>query len=78
MLASNEADADIKLALTKLAEKIRFSDPMSSEHLGDLESEIADKVKELKSAENKSAIIAVIDSLITERNKKAKLLKNGE
>ena len=75
MLASLETDADTKAALTKLAEKIRFSDPMSNEVLGELEAEITAKVKELKTAEEKTAIIKVLDSLITERNKKAKLLK---
>jgi len=75
MLASTETDADTKAALTKLAEKIRFGDPMSNEVLADLEAEISAKVKELKTAENKLAIIAVLDSPITERNKKAKLLK---
>ena len=75
MLASVEADVDTKAALTKLAEKIRFSDPMSSGALTDIETEISAKVKELKTAENKSEIITLIDSLITERNKKAKILK---
>ena len=75
MLASAETDADTKAALTKLAEKIRFSDPMSNDVLSDLEAEITAKVKELKTAENKAEIITVLDSLITERNKKAKLLK---
>ena len=75
MLASDETDADTKAALAKLAEKIRFSDPMSNEVLADIEAEIAAKVKELKTAENKAEIIKVLDSLITERNKKAKLLK---
>ena len=75
MLASAERDADTKAALTKLAEKIRFSDPMSNEALNDLEADITAKVEELKTAENKAEIITVLDSLITERNKKAKLLK---
>lgn len=75
MLASAETDTETKAALTKLAEKIRFSDPMSSEALIELEAEITAKVKALKTAENKTAIITVLDSLITERNKKAKLLK---
>ncbi len=75
MLASTERDTDTKAALTKLAEKIRFSDPMSNEVLADLEAEITAKVKELKTAENKAEIITVLDSLVTERNKKAKLLK---
>lgn len=75
MLASTETDSDTKAALTKLAEKIRFSDPMSNDVLTDLEAEITDKVNELKIVENKAEIITVLDSLITERNKKAKLLK---
>ena len=75
MLASNETDSETKVALTKLAEKIRFSDPMSNDALADLETEIAAKIKELKTAENKTEIITVLDSLIAERNKKAKILK---
>ena len=75
MLAKNETDADTKEALNKLAQKIRFSDPMSADELADLEAQITEKVSELKTAENKTAIINVLDSLITERNKKAKLLK---
>ena len=75
MLVSSEIDADTKTALTKLADKIRFSDPMSNEALAELEAEISAKVKELKTAENKAEIIKVLDSLITERNKKVKLLK---
>ena len=75
MLVSAERDADTKAALTKLAEKIRFSDPMSNDVLANLEAEISAKVKELKTAENKAEIITVLDSLVTERNKKAKLLK---
>ena len=75
MLSSTESDVDTKAALIKLAEKIRFSDPMSNEALAELEAEISAKVKELKTAENKAEIITVLDSLIVERNKKAKLLK---
>lgn len=75
MLANSETNTETKAALTKLAEKIRFSDPMSNEVLAELEAEITAKVKELKIAENKAEIIKVLDSLITERNKKAKLLK---
>lgn len=75
MLASTERDTDTKAALIKLAEKIRFSDPMSNEALAELEAEISAKVKELKTAENKAEIITVLDSLVVERNKKAKILK---
>ena len=73
MLASTETDADTKAALTKLAEKICFSDPMSNTALFDLEGKIADKVRELKAAAEKPAIITELNSLIDERNKKIKL-----
>ncbi len=73
MLASAETDTDTKAALTKLAEKIRFSDPMSNEILADLEEEIAAKVKELKTAKNKAEIITVLNFLLDERNKKARV-----
>lgn len=75
MLAGAETDVDTKVALTELADKIRFSDPMSNESLADLEAEIVEKVNELKTAENKMAIITVLNSLLSERNKKAKILK---
>ena len=75
LLAEQEADSDVKVALLKLAEKIRFSDPMSNDALAELEAKISSKTAELKVADNKSAIITELDSLLTERNKKAKILK---
>ena len=75
LLADNESDAAIKTALTQLAEKIRFSDPMSSEQLADLEKQISTKVAELKTAPNKAEIITELNSLLDERNKKCKILK---
>ena len=75
MLAEGETDPETKAALKKLAEKVRFSDPMSHEMLGELESRISAKVEELKSAEDKIAVISEIDLLLTERNKKCKILK---
>ena len=75
MLANAEADADTKAALTNLAEKIRFSDPMSNELLADLESKIIDKINDLKSTEQKATIIKELTLLFDERNKKCKLLK---
>lgn len=75
LLADNESDAAVKTALTHLAEKIRFSDPMSSEQLADLENKISAKVLELKTAPNKVEIITELNSLLDERNKKCKILK---
>lgn len=75
LLAGAETDTDTKTALTQLAEKIRFSDSMSSEQLADLENKISTKVAELKTAANKVEIITELTSLLDERNKKCKTLK---
>lgn len=75
LLANQEPAPDTKAALSKLAEIIRFSDPMSHEQLAELEAQIAAKVLELKSSANKADIVVEIRSLLEERNKKCKLLK---
>ena len=75
MLTETESDPTIKAELTKLAEKIRFSDPMSSDALAEIETEIVNKIKEIKTSNDKLAIIAVTTALVEERNKKAKILK---
>lgn len=75
MLAETESDPTIKAELTKLAEKIRFSDPVSSNALAEIESEIVNKIKEIEASKDKLAIIAVTTALVEERNKKAKILK---
>ena len=75
VLTDNESDATVKTALAQLAEKIRFSDPMSSEQLADLENKISSKVAELKTTSNKLESITELNSLFDERNKKCKILK---
>lgn len=75
MLAETETNAETKAALKKLAEKVRFSDPMSHEMLGELESRISAKVEEMKTATDKKALIEEIATSLTERNKKCKILK---
>lgn len=75
MLAEAETDEQTKKGLTQLAEKIRFSDPMSSDELAALEAKIVDKVETLKTAPDKLAAIEELNRLLTERNKKCKLLK---
>jgi len=75
LLADNESDAAEKTALTKLAEKIRFSDPMSNEQLADLENKISIKVAELKTVANKLEIVNELNLLLDERNIKCKILK---
>ena len=75
LLADNETNADVKTALTQLAEKIRFSDPMSNEKLADLEDKISTKIEELKTTSSQLEIITELNSLLDERNKKCKILK---
>ncbi len=75
LLADNEHDVSVKSALTQLAEKIRFSDPMSNGVLTDLENKISAKVIELNTTTNKMEIICEINFLIDERNKQCKLFK---
>lgn len=74
-IANAEKDADIKAALTHLAEKISFSDPMDNEQLVDLESKISAKVLELKTTANKASIITELTTLLDKRNQKIKTLK---
>ena len=61
--------------LAQLAEKLRFSDPMSDDQLADLENRIGAKIAELSTAADKTAIIEELDSLLEERNRKCKTLK---
>ena len=75
LVSASEKDDEIKTALIQLAEKIRFSDPMSNEQLTDLENMISVKVAELKTATNKAELITELNSLLDERNKKCKILK---
>lgn len=74
-LAEQEQNPEIKASLERLAEKIRYSDPMSSEALEDLEARIKEKVSVLKTTNNKSKIITEVDLLLAERNRKAKIVK---
>lgn len=75
MLAEAETDTETKTALKKLAEKVKFSDPISHETLDELETKITNKVVDMKSTSDKKSIIAEIELLLTERNKKVKILK---
>ena len=75
LLANSESNGATKEALQKLAEKIRFSDPMSLPHLEAIEKEIADKTNTLKVTVDKLAVVSEIDALLSERNAKIKILK---
>ena len=75
LLAGAETDAATKSELAQLAEKIRYSNPMSDEQLADIEDRITAKIAELKSSANKVKIINELNSLLDERNRKCKLLR---
>lgn len=75
ILASAEKDTKTKEQLEQLAEKVRFSDPMSNEQLAPLEERIAIAVESLKSSDDKLEIINQLNKLIDERNKKIETLK---
>ena len=64
--------------LEQLAEKVRFSDPMSNEKLAVLEDKISLAVENLKSSDNKMKIIEELNLLLDERNRKCKILKQLE
>lgn len=75
ILADAEKDAATKCALMQLAEKIRYSDPMSNEQIADIEDRITEKIAELKSFADKVKTINELNSLLDERNKKCRILK---
>lgn len=75
LLAGAETDAATKSELAQLAEKIRYSDPMSDEQITDIENRITAKIAELKSSTDKTEIINELNSLLDERNRKCKLLR---
>ena len=72
LLADAETDIATKSALTQLAEKIRYSAPVSNEQIADIEDRITAKIAELKSATDKAKIIAELNLLLDERNRKSK------
>ncbi len=75
LLADAETDTQAKASLEKLAEAVHCSDPMSCDELTDIETKISVKAEELKTASDKIKMIEEITLLLTERNKKCRLLK---
>lgn len=75
ILANKEQNADIKKQLKQLEENLRFSDPMSSNQLVEIEEKIVSKVKELDKVHDKTQLITDINALLKERNVKIKFLK---
>lgn len=75
-LLSKETDTEVKKALRKLSDEIRFSDPMSNSDLEDIEAEISQKLISVSTAgDDKINVISEISRLINQRNTKCKALK---
>lgn len=80
-LAARCPDLSLKKELGKLQEKIRYSDPMSSQRLASLEESIQGRctyLGELVSRQDYSSAAATVQQivrLLEERNEKCKLLK---
>jgi glucan phosphoethanolaminetransferase (alkaline phosphatase superfamily) len=72
LLAEAETDQETKAALMQLAEKVRYSDPMSSDELADIEQKILNLVSKLSGESDKINEIGEIAILLTERNKRCK------
>lgn len=80
-MADKITDEAVKKILNELAESIRYSDPMSSQELADLENQIKSRVADLSKSvvDNDLSIIKIIckevQQLIVERNRKCIALK---
>ena len=70
---------DAKIAVKKVYEALRYSDPMSSEALGEIEAELAEKCKALEAAVTADqGVTEAAESLLetlAERNRKCKAMK---
>lgn len=75
LLAEKENNKDIKNKLNELAEKIKYSDPMSNENLKEIENKLKAIIEELKESNKKEELINKAIDTLEERNKKAKILK---
>jgi hypothetical protein len=77
-LVSTRLDSEVKTSLKKLAEKIRYSDPMSNPQLAEIEGEITVTVAEIKTAMDKQTVLSSVEkaaTLLDIRNRQCKLLK---
>ena len=81
MLASAAQDPELRARLKKLAESIRYSDPMSTPAIEDVEQRIHMTINELRvyceQGDKPSALEAIsrLDLMLVERNKKLMLSK---
>ena len=78
MLAERATDEEVKNAFKKLAEEIRYSDPVSVEALSEVEGRISNLLEQAKTINDKEDLLRICNSLnllLKERNQKCKALK---
>ena len=76
ILLAKETDPNVKIELSKLTDEIRYSDPMSSRDLAEIEKQIAEKVASIENVgEDKLILITEIRELLEQRNIRCKSLK---
>lgn len=81
LLLESCADPDLKSKLRKLSETIKYSDPMTTEAIADVEQRIQQKVSELRiycennEAEEAKKTCSALEMLYVERNKKLMISK---
>jgi hypothetical protein len=75
LMADAETNVKVNTALKQLAEKVRYSDPVSSNELCEVEGQVLDAVKRLEKARDRESGIEEIAILLDERNSKCKTLK---
>lgn len=81
-IIDNCTNPEIKVELEKLAEEIRYSDPVSSDGTKEIETQISEKIYLLKetvdteSNGNIKAIIIEIKNILSERNRICKVSKS--
>lgn len=76
ILLSEEEDLEIKKELDKLSNDIKYSDPVSSSELEEIEQLIIDKIADFSTiGEHKTYQVAKIRELVKQRNIKCRALK---
>jgi hypothetical protein len=82
VLTAQCQNEEIKKAVSDLAEEVRYSDPVSSDAIKDIENELNNSVEELQRAiidndENALEICKRTKDILLERNRLCKLNKNN-
>jgi hypothetical protein len=82
VLTAQCQDEEIKKVVSDLAEEVRYSDPVSSDAIKDIENELNNSVEELQRAivdndENALEICKRTKDILLERNRLCKLNKNN-